>query len=291
MVTTVDSHHHFWDTTSGPFEYPWMTGAAAGLAGRSGPDELRPLLAAAGIDRSVLVQTISSVEETELFLRIADTTDFVAGVVGWVDLTDPAVEAVIDRLRARPDGRWLKAIRHQVHDEADPEWLLRPDVGRGIRAVGQAGLVYDLLVRPRELPATLELVADLPEVRFVVDHIAKPPIAAGELEPWSELMRRLAGHEGVSVKLSGMVTEADWAAWTIDDLRPYAERLLEWYGPGRLMFGSDWPVCTLAAGYERVHAAATELLADLSEHERAQVLGGTAVTVYALDDGAEPAAQ
>ena len=291
MVTTVDSHHHFWDTTNGRFEYPWMTGAAASLAGKRGPDELRPLLSVAGVERSVLVQTISSVEETELFLEIADATDFVAAVVGWVDLTDPAVDTMIDRLRARPDGRWLKAIRHQVHDEADAQWLLRPDVQRGIRAVGEAGLVYDLLVRPRELPATLELVAGLPDVRFVVDHIAKPPIAAGELEPWSERMRQLADQRAVSVKLSGMVTEADWESWSVDDLRPYIERLLEWFGPGRLMFGSDWPVCQLAAGYEQVHAALTELLADLTERERAQVFGGTATTVYRLDEEVRPAAQ
>ena len=196
MATTVDSHHHFWDTRSGRFEYPWMTGAAATLDGAYGPDELRPLLARAGIERSVLVQTISSVEETELFLTIADRIDFVAGVVGWVDLTSPSVGEMIDRLRDRPDGRWLKGIRHQVHDEDDPDWLLRPDVQRGLRAVGDAGLVYDLLIRPRELPATLALVAGLPGIRFVVDHIAKPPIADSELDPWAGHMRRLAQHPG-----------------------------------------------------------------------------------------------
>ena len=226
MVVTVDAHHHFWDTTKGRFEYPWMTGDAAGLRGTYGPAELRPLLSQAGVDRTVLVQTISSVEETEVFLATAAQTDFVAGVVGWVDLTDPAVGETISRLRSRPDGHWLKGIRHQVHDEADPEWLLRADVQRGIRAVGDAGLVYDLLVRPRELPATLHLARDLPEVRFVVDHIAKPPISAHGLEPWAELMRQLADLPHVSVKLSGMVTEADWVRWTIADLAPYAERLL-----------------------------------------------------------------
>jgi L-fuconolactonase len=290
MVMTVDSHHHFWDTTSGRFEYPWMTGPAAVLAGARGPDELRPLLERARIDRTVLVQTISSVEETEHFLAIAEDTDFVGGVVGWVDLTSPATGESIDRLRARSDGRWLKGIRHQVHDEDDPEWLLRADVRRGLRAVAEAGLVYDLLVRPRELPATLELVAELPDQRFVVDHIAKPPIASGELEPWAGHMRRLAQHPGVSVKVSGMVTEADWAAWSVDDLRPYVDRLLEWFGPARLMFGSDWPVCTLAADYEAVQAAAAELMAGLSSEEQAAVFGGTAATVYDLAPiaGAEP---
>lgn len=291
MVGTVDSHHHFWDTRSGRFDYPWMTGAAAALAGVYGPDELRPHVDAAGIERTVLVQTISSVEETELFLSTAEGTDYVAGVVGWVDLTDPAVGETIDRLKARPDGRWLKAIRHQVHDEPDPEWLLRADVMRGIRTVGGAGLVYDLLVRPRELPATLRLVAELPDVRFVIDHIAKPPIATGELEPWAGYMRQLAETGQVSVKLSGMVTEADWQTWRVDDLRPYVERLLEWFGPERLLFGSDWPVCTLAASYEQVHTALTELTTALSPDERGLVFGGTATSVYRLEaEGTSPRA-
>jgi L-fuconolactonase len=260
-----------------------MTGAAAGLAGTYGPDELRPYLHEAGIDRSVLVQTISSVEETELFLAVADETETVSGVVGWVDLTDAAVGETLERFAAGAAGRWLKGIRHQVHDEDDPDWLLRPDVEHGIRAVGDAGLAYDLLVRPRELPATLQLVAKLTDTRFVVDHIAKPAIAAGELEPWADYMRQLAEHPHVSVKISGMVTEADWGTWSVDDLRPYVDRLLDWFEPSRLMFGSDWPVCTLAATYGEVHAAARDLLAGLSSTEQAAVFGRTAMGVYALD--------
>lgn len=283
MVVAVDAHHHFWDTTSGRFTYPWMTGAAAALRGTYGPAQLAPLLAEASIDRTVLVQTISSVEETEAFLAIADETGSVGGVVGWVDLCDPAVEDTIAQLRSRPDGHWLKGVRHQVHDETDPRWLLRPDVRRGVRAVGEAGLVYDLLVRPRELPATLELVRDIHGTRFVVDHIAKPPIAAGEREPWATLMRQLADQEHVLVKVSGMVTEADWQTWTVDDLRPYVDQLLDWFGPQRLMFGSDWPVCTLAASYADVRAAATQLMAGLSDDERAAVFGGAAVATYRLD--------
>lgn len=283
MDVAVDAHHHFWDTAGGRFTYPWMTGAAVRLRGTYGPAELGPLLIEAGIDQTVLVQTISSVEETETFLAIADETAFVGGVVGWVDLTDPAVGEVISRLRDRPDGRWLKGIRHQVHDEADAAWLLRPDVRRGIRALGEAGLVYDLLVRPRELPAALQLVRDLPGIRFVVDHVAKPPIAAGGLEPWATLMRQLADHPDVSVKVSGMVTEADWETWTPDDFAPYVELLLAWFGPRRLMFGSDWPVCTLAASYIDVHAAASGLVAGLSDDERAWVFGLTAAGVYDLD--------
>ena len=162
MALTVDAHHHFWDTTSGRFDYYWMGDDLAAIKGVRGPDQLRPLLAEHGIDRTVVVQTIPSVEETEVFLATAAATDFVAGVVGWVDLTDPAVAETIARLRARPDGRWLVAIRHQVHDEQDPEWLLRPDVKRGLKAVEEAGLAYDILVRSRELPAALQTVRRVP---------------------------------------------------------------------------------------------------------------------------------
>lgn len=288
MAVTVDSHHHFWDTTDGRFTYPWMTGDAAALRGRYDPPKLRPLLGEAGIERTVVVQTISSVEETELLLDLADEVDYIAGVVGWVDLTDAGVSDAIGRLQARKGGRWLKGIRHQVHDEADPEWLDRADVRRGIAAVGAAGLAYDLLVRPRELPACLRLVADQPDVRFIVDHIAKPPIASGELEPWAGLMRRLAERPNVSVKVSGMVTEADWDAWTTRDLAPYVERLTAWYGPSRLMFGSDWPVCTLVTSYGSVQAAASELMASMSADERASFFGRTAARVYALELGPTP---
>ena len=202
------------------------------------------------------MQAIPSLEETEVFLATADATDFVAGVVGWVDLTDPAVADSIARLQARPDGRWLVAIRHQVHDEADAEWLLRPEVKRGLKAVEQAGLAYDVLVRSRELPAALEIVRAFPDSRFVVDHIAKPDIKAGEIEPWASRMEPLAACPNVWVKVSGMITEADWEHWTPDDLVPYVQRLLSWFGPRRLLFGSDWPVCTIAGSYAQVVDAA-----------------------------------
>jgi L-fuconolactonase len=282
MAPTVDAHHHFWDTTSGRYDYYWMTDDLAAIRGRFGPDELRPLIAEKGVDRTVIVQTIPSVQETEDFLSIADATDFVAGVVGWVDLTDPGVADVIARLKARPDGRWLVGIRHQVHDEEDAEWLLRPDVRRGLKAVEDAGLVYDVLVRSRELPAALEIVRDFPGSRFVIDHIAKPDIRAGEMEPWASRMAPLADHPHVRVKVSGMVTEAGWETWTPDDLAPYVGRLMDWFGPRRLLFGSDWPVCTLAASYGRVYDAAVAALGDLSDDERGWVFGRTATEVYRL---------
>ena len=283
MAVITDSHHHFWDTTKPDFDYYWMTDDLAVIRGVRGPEQLRPWLEAKGVDRTVVVQTIPSLRETELFLETAAATDFVAGVVGWVDLTDVAVGDTIAALKARPDGRYLVSIRHQVHDEADPEWLLRPDVKRGIAAVGQAGLTYDILVRSLELPSGLATVQAFPGMRFVVDHIAKPNIKQGEIEPWTSRMRPLAEHPNVWVKVSGMITEADWEKWTPDDLAPYVRNLLEWFGPHRLMFGSDWPVCELAGTYTQVYDAAAYALGDLTADERVAVFGGNAIEAYRLD--------
>jgi L-fuconolactonase len=280
-MTAIDSHHHFWDPDRA--DYPWMTDELASIRRAYGPDDLRPLIAREGFERTIVVQTRSSIEETEEFLATAAAEPFIGGVIGWLDLTGPAVADEIARLRAGPGGDQLVGVRHQVHDEPDPAWLGRPEVRRGLGAVALAGLTFDLLVRARELPAALEVARALPDLRFVVDHIAKPPIATGELEPWAGRLRTLAALPNVTCKLSGLVTEADWSSWTTADLRPYAAVVLEAFGPERLMFGSDWPVCLLAASYERVVEAARELLDDLSEDERTRVFGGTAMEVYGLD--------
>jgi L-fuconolactonase len=231
----------------------------------------------------VLVQTISSFDETREFLATAATADFIAGVVGWVDLLDPEIGEKLVQLREGPGGRFLVGIRHQVHDEPDPSWLLRPAVQRGIRAVGDAGLAYDLLVRTRELPAALDTVRWLPEVRFVIDHLAKPQIVAGLRDAaWESAMTPFADCANVSIKLSGMVTEAAWGDWTPDDLRPYVQHAVEWFGPERCMFGSDWPVCLLAATYNRVIDALKSCLDDLGGADREAVFGGNATRVYGL---------
>src|SRR6185295_14026820 len=200
---------------------------------------------------------------------------FVAGVVGWVDLTASNVDRVLADLKASPTGRWRIGIRHQVHDEPDPEWLLRPDVQRGLAAVQQAGLAYDLLLRPRELSAALKVARAFPELRLVIDHIAKPEIAHGSLEPWATDLAPFADLPHVFCKLSGMVTEADWQRWRPSDLRPYVERVVGWFGENRLLFGSDWPVCTLAGTYEQVHDALAEVLGEigLSEAAQAKIFG------------------
>lgn len=280
---TIDAHHHFWDPDRA--EYPWMTDELAAIRRRFDPSDLRPLLQPAGVDRTVLVQTRHSLEETVEYLETAAATDFVAGVVGWVDLTKPDVGDDIARLKARPDGRYLVGIRHLVHDAPDPEWLNRSDVRRGLAAVGDAGLVYDLLTRTRELPACLATVTALPGMRFVIDHIAKPPIASGRLDDWAAAMAPLASHPHVWCKLSGMVTEADWQAWRPADLKPYVDKVLGWFGEDRVLFGSDWPVSLLAAEYGRVKAALEEAMGAIAPATRDRIFGGNATTLYRLPLG------
>jgi L-fuconolactonase len=278
----VDAHHHFW--TPSRHDYYWMAGAELEPIRRPfGPADLRPLLAAAGVDSTVLVQTVPSVQETREFMEVAGTTDFVAGVVGWVDLTDPAVADTLAELRSQPNGETLVGIRHQVHDESDAEWLLRPDVHRGLVAVRDAGLAYDFLVRPRELPAALATARALSDMRLVIDHIAKPPIATGEIDAWSALLEPFRSLTHVSCKLSGMITEASWTNWTPSDLRPYVHRAVDIFSTERVMYGSDWPVCLLAGSYGNVKSALEEALPPLSPEEWANVFGGTAIHVYKLN--------
>ena len=278
----VDAHHHFWDPQRA--DYPWL--AELGPIRRAfGPADLAPHLAARGVTRTVLVQTRSSLDETREFLDLAGRTPFIAGVVGWVDLTNPGVAEEIARLRTGDGGRLLVGIRHQVEDEPDPGWLGRSDVRAGIAAVGAAGLVYDLLVRPEQLPAAVEVAKASPDIRFAVDHIAKPPIASGALEPWASRIRPLGELDNVWCKVSGMVTEADWMGWDPADLQPYVDHVLEVFGPGRLLFGSDWPVCLLAGPYEGVFDAASKTLERLSATERDAVFGANATEVYRLTAG------
>jgi L-fucono-1,5-lactonase len=277
----VDAHHHFWDPARR--QYPWLGEELAAIRRRYGPEELRPLLAPNGVDRTVLVQTISSLDETRDFLAVAAATDFIAGVVGWVDLMNPSVGKTLAELREGSGGELLVGIRHQVHDEPDPGWLLRPAVQRGIRAVGDAGLVYDLLVRTRELPAALETVRRLRHVRFVIDHLAKPQIVAGARDlAWEPAMAPFADCENVSFKLSGLVTEAGWTDWMPDDLRPYIQYALEWFGPERCLFGSDWPVCLLAATYAQVIEALRSALIAVDAGSREAIFGGNAIGLYRL---------
>jgi L-fuconolactonase len=272
----VDAHHHFWDPVLA--DYPWMTDEVAAIRRRFGPEDLEPLLHEYGIDGTVVVQARGSIDETRWLLEFADATPFVLGVVGWIDLTD----ADVAHLLADFTGARLVGIRHQVHDEPDPVWLLRDNVQRGVAAVGEAGLVFDLLVRTAELPAAIETVRRHPDMRFVVDHLAKPPVRKSDTDDWALGLAALADFPNVTCKLSGLVTEADWSAWRSAGLVDYFRRALGWFGAARCMFGSDWPVCLLAAEYGDVLELLLQALSDVTDRERADILGGTAARVYGL---------
>ena len=272
----VDAHHHLWDPAHR--EYPWMGDELAAVRRRFDASDLKPLLDANGIDRTILVQTISTLAETREFLQNAAENEFIAGVVGWVDLTDRAVDKTSAGLKRSEGGSFLVGIRHQVHDESDPRWLLRDDVQRGIAAVGDAGLVYDVLVRTRELPAALETVKRHSPIRFVIDHSAKPRIAAGPRDAaWEAALAPLSDLANVTCKVSGLFTEADWKSWTVEQVEPYVRRVIDWFGADRCMFGSGWPVSLLAASYEQVVTTTRQLVSDDE-----QIMGGTAARVYGL---------
>jgi L-fuconolactonase len=280
-MAIIDAHHHVWDLSVR--DQDWITGPDLAPIRRSfSLDDLAPEARAAGVHATVLVQTVTVAEETPEFLAIADGSDLVAGVVGWTDLTAPGIADTLAAQRELPGGDRLVGIRHQVQGEPDPAWLLRPDVLRGLAAVASAGLVYDLVVLPHQLPAATEAAARLPELTFVLDHLGKPPIASRELEPWASAVRALAARPNTVCKLSGMVTEAAWSTWTTPDLAPYADTVLDAFGPGRLMFGSDWPVCLLATSYQRWIETLTALLCPLDPADQAMIWGGTARRVYRL---------
>nr|WP_042193325.1 amidohydrolase family protein [Kibdelosporangium sp. MJ126-NF4]CEL20702.1 L-fuconolactone hydrolase [Kibdelosporangium sp. MJ126-NF4]CTQ89615.1 L-fuconolactone hydrolase [Kibdelosporangium sp. MJ126-NF4] len=275
----VDAHHHLWDLAVR--DQDWIDPVTMSAIRRDfGTADL--IEAAAAFDRTVLVQTVTVAEETPELLAIASATARIGAVVGWVDLTSPTVADDLAMLRSGPGGEWLRGIRHQVQGEADPRWLCRDDVQRGLKAVFDAGLLYELLVLPHQVAAAIETVAAFQDFPFVLDHCAKPPVASGEVEPWASSIRELAGFANVTCKLSGLVTEADWTQWTVDDLRPYADVVLAAFSPERVMFGSDWPVCLLAGSYGRIVDAAEDLTSRLGQGERDQVFGGTAQRVYRL---------
>lgn len=273
----IDAHQHFWRFD--PVRDAWITDEMKVLRRDFLPGELEGALQAAGMHGCVAVQAVTSEVETLFLLELAERHDFVKGVVGWVDLCADDVAERLERYSASP---MLRGMRHIVQAEAD-DYLERNDVTRGIAAVGAAGLTFDILVYARQLPAALSLVDRLPEQPLVVDHLAKPGIREGIREPWATHMRALAEHPNVCCKLSGMVTEADWSGWRPEDLTPYLDVVFEAFGPRRLMFGSDWPVCLLAAEYPEVLEVVASYASSLTPEEQRALFGGTAIRFYALD--------
>lgn len=273
---TIDAHQHFWRYD--PAEYGWIDESMSALRRDFLPGDLEPLLRSAGFDACVAVQARQTLEETRWLLELAIENPFIAGVVGWVDLQSPDVERDLERFAGR---RKLVGVRHIVQSEPD-DFLLRPAFQRGIGWLERFNLAYDILIYPRQLEAAAALVSRFPSQRFVLDHLAKPEIGRRALDEWRRDLQGLAQFPNVSCKLSGMVTEADWRTWTPADLRPYIDAAADCFGANRLMIGSDWPVCTVAATYERTMSVVTDAIAGWTPDERAAVLGGTAIRFWNL---------
>jgi L-fuconolactonase len=274
----VDSHQHFWRYDAR--EYDWIDDDLAAIRRDFLPDDLAREIGPAGVDAVVSVQARQTLDETDWLLELAKKNDFVAGVVGWVPLTSPKVVDTFSRLASNPR---LCGVRHVLQGEVDPDYTERADFNAGIAALREFGLAYDILIFERQLPIAIALVDRHPEQVFIVDHVAKPRIRDVVLSPWRERVREAARRPNVFCKLSGMVTEADPRAWTLASLEPYAQTVLEAFGPSRVMFGSDWPVCLAACRYSQWLATVRELCAGLSPAERGMVLGGTARRAYGLD--------
>ena len=282
----VDSHQHFWQV--GRFEYPWMSPDLGVLYRDYLPEMLEPILKEHGVAKTILVQASNSLAETDWLLSLADQHHFIAGVVGWVDLMDSGMAEDLEVFKANPK---FKGVRHLVEYEPALGWLLQPEVLRGFQTLEKHGVAYDMVVYTRHLEYVKTVAEAFPGLRLVVDHMAKPPIRSGstaELEEWARMLRKVSAYPNVSCKLSGLVTEANLSSWRVEDLRPFVEQALEFFGPGRLMFGSDWPVCLLAASYGQVLETFQLLLRELSDAERAMIFGGNATKFYQLQ--AEPSA-
>ena len=273
----LDAHQHFW--IHNPAEHTWMNDAMGVLKRNYLPTDLKPLLDANGFNGCIAVQARQNLEETRWLLELAAQNSFIKGIVGWVDLRDEAVNAQLEWFAS---NKLLKGVRHVVQDEPDDRFLLGDAFKRGVAMLSRFGLVYDVLVYPKQLAAAVEFVRAFPGQPFVLDHIAKPLIGEGRMEPWATEIRALAESENVSCKLSGMVTEAKWRGWKPEDFRPYLDVVLEAFGPERLMVGSDWPVCMLSAEYGEAIGLVKEYIARLSAAEQAAILVGTCARVYGV---------
>ena len=277
MAERIDAHHHLWRYSAA--EYGWIDDSMGALRRDFLPKDLVAAMASVGVDGAVTVQARQSLEETRWLLGLADDCEAIRGVVGWAPIAGEEFPSVMEEFA---DRKKLKGLRHIIQGEKDENYILREDFNSGIRAMLGSGLVYDILIYERHLPQTIEFVDRHPEQVFVLDHVAKPMIREGLLEPWAARIRELGKRENVWCKVSGMVTEADWGAWSLEELRPYLDVAVEAFGPERLIAGSDWPVCLVASEYRRWFDVLGEYFSGFSEIERAAVFGGTATEVYRL---------
>lgn len=278
-MVVIDSHQHFW-RLSGPFDYSWLDAPANAPIRRDFlPEHLEPHLRTANVERTVFVQTQHNVEENRWVLGLAEKHDFIAGVVGWVDLAGDRCEEQLGEFRGNPK---FVGVRHITQDEPDDDFIVRPDVLRGLAVLEKHGVPFDLLFYVKHLRHVPTLARRFPSLPMVIDHLAKPRIREHRTDDWLPDFRAAAAFPNVSCKLSGMVTEADWRNWTPADLVPYVRTALECFGPDRCMFGSDWPVCELAGSYQRVYEALVEALGPITAGEREKIFGGTAARFYGL---------
>jgi L-fuconolactonase len=280
MALTIDAHQHFWQLGRQPFDYRWLDAPQLKPIRRDYlPADLKPLIDRVHVDRTVFVQTQHNTEENRWVLGLAQEHPFIAGVVGWVDLASPACEEQVQEFKRFPK---FVGIRHITQDEPDDNFIVRDDVLRGLKVLERHALPFDLLFYTKHLKHAATLAERLPNLPMVIDHLAKPQIKRRQFDDWLVDFRAAAKHPNLHCKLSGMVTEADWKAWQPADLKPYVQAALDLFGPDRLMFGSDWPVCELAASYDRVYYALVEALGPVSDAERRAIFGGTAARYYKL---------
>lgn len=273
----IDAHHHLWRYS--PLEYSWIDDGMTSLRRDFLLADLERDLAVAGVDGTVAVQARQTLEETDWLLSVAEGSRLLRGVVGWAPIASRDFPVILDRLKS---DKKLKGLRHVIQGESDDNYINRPDFNRGIKALAETGLVYDILIFEKHLAATIEFVDRHPNQVFVLDHIAKPPIRDSVMEPWKQNIFELARRANVYCKLSGLVTEADWSTWSDADLRPYVDVVLDAFTPKRLMFGSDWPVCLLAATYERWFESLSRSINQLSPTEKGGIMGGNAIKIYHL---------
>jgi L-fuconolactonase len=272
----VDSHQHFWQWSKGWFHRPEELLSRDYL-----PGDLGPILKAHGIDKTIVVQTSPTTAETDFLLGLAETSSFIGGIVGWLDLDSPQFPDELEQYRRKP---YFVGVRPMLESLPDDDWILRPRVMDSLSLIARTGVAFDFLAHTRHLPDVLKVLERIPKLRAVIDHLAKPEIKAGRMHPWQDLMREVALHRNVYCKLSGMVTEADYRSWDLGQLRPYADHVMEQFGAERVMFGSDWPVCLLAASYEQVLSAVQTLVTSrLGKSAEELVFGGNAACFYRLE--------
>ena len=278
----IDAHHHVWDLSVRPQD--WMVGDALAPISRTiQMDELEPSLDKHAIDYTVVVQTVAVAAETPEFLDLAHSHPKVAGVVGWLDMETDDVTGQLAAYREHPAAHRLVGIRDSAQYKDDPRWFTWEPVIKNLQRLGEADITYDILTLAHQLPAAVEAVKACPGTRFVVDHISKPQIADGEIDDWAKAIREIASMDNVTIKVSGMVTEATWDNWTTATVQPYFDVVLDAFGPSRMMFGSDWPVCLLAGSYDDIIGLAEDLTQGFSESEKNDFFAQTAIRSYQMN--------